>query len=132
MVFLPSGMAIKISNKDKPSTPATNERGGRKGGGGKRKRSVSRSIEVFPKGVPLVSSPGTVVAGSGPSSLTPSGQSKQHSTLNLTTPVPGGKRRSSISSPPRKLNSPLSPVHQAGHGYARPPPPSSINNGNFI
>ena len=78
-VYLPSGMTVRL-REDKSATIV-----GKKGG--KRKRSVSKSIEVFHKGVPI-SSPG---------------------------------RRASASSPPRKISSPLSPVHQAGHGYARPP-----------
>ena len=58
MVFLPSGMAIRLSETEKPSTGTGNSTsggatsGGRKSAGsGKRKRSVSRSIEVFPKGI---------------------------------------------------------------------------------
>ena len=78
-MFLPSGMAVRLT-EDKSQA-------GKKGG--KRKRSISKSIEIFPKGVPILS--------------------------------PNG-RRESVSSPPRKITSPLSPVHQAGHGYARPPP----------
>ena len=89
VVFLPSGMAVRL-REDKPAPAA----GGKKGGKRKRSRSVSKSIEVFPKGVPI-SSPG---------------------------------RRGSVSSPPRKVASPLSPVHQAGHGYARPPPETPPQN----
>ena len=81
LVFLPSGMAVRL-REEKPQP-------GKKGG--KRKRSMSKSIEVFPKGVPISS--------------------------------PNG-RRDSVGSPPRKVSSPQSPVHQAGHGYARPPPPA--------
>ena len=58
MVFLPSGMAIRLSETEKPSSGTGNSTsggaasGGRKSAGsGKRKRSVSRSIEVFPKGI---------------------------------------------------------------------------------
>ena len=57
MVFLPSGMAIRLSETERPSSGGTSGGGAASGGGrkstgssGKRKRSVSRSIEVFPKG----------------------------------------------------------------------------------
>ena len=94
MVFLPSGMAVRLSEEKPPP--------GKKGG--KRKRSVSKSIEVFPKGVPISTKNAGGCAG----------------------------RRESLGSPPRKVSSPLSPVHKAGHGYARPPPPNTPSGGQQL
>ena len=66
----------------------------------------------FNLGVPVSSTPNTNNA----------------SNYRKSTTASGG-RRSSTSSPPRKFSSPLSPVHQAGHGYARPPPPVTPSAG---
>jgi hypothetical protein len=129
-VYLPSGMAVRLKEEHsgaQRSAPAGRRRRGgggtgarRSGAGEKRKRSGStRSIEVFPDGVP-----------------------GRPSSSQFAAAAPRGGARAANAcggsfSPPRKLMSHaatatagvatglvVSPVHQAGHGYARPLPPT--------